>query len=111
MQVNTLTLYLLAEGVSINLSLVLTAFAHFQPGTRLNKSCAVAILMLSVGFTVSDFGPDLPRWMKVIGTDKPLILAAAVLHAAFFACSQQQPVRVDWLSSGIVAMTALPFWC
>ena len=111
MQVNTLTLYLLAEGVSINLSLVLTAFANFQPGTRLNKSCAVAILMLSVGFALSDFGPELPRWMKAIVTYKPLILAAAMLHAAFIACSRQQPVIVDWLSWGIVAMTALPFWC
>lgn len=96
--------------MSINLSLVLTAFAHFQPGTRLLKSCAVGILMLSVGFTVSGFGPDLPFWMTVIGTNMLLILAAVVLHAAFVACSQQQPVRVDWLGWGIVAMTALPFW-
>lgn len=110
MQVNTLNIYLFAGGLSICLSLLLAAFAYFQPGTRLLKSCAVAILMLSVGFTVFGFSPNLPRWMTVMGANMLLISAAVVWHAAFVAYGLQQAVKVDWMGWGIVAMTALPFW-
>ncbi|MBV5298061.1 MAG: hypothetical protein JZU64_07970 [Rhodoferax sp.] len=110
LDLNTLTLYLLAGGLSISLSLVLWAFAYFQPGTRLLKGCAMAILMLSAGFTVSGFGPDLPRWMTVIGTNMLLISASVVLHTAFAAYCQDQPARPDPWGWGVVALTALPFW-
>lgn len=107
---NTLSLYLIAGGYSISLSLALMAIAHYQSGSRLLKSSAVAVLMLSAGFTVSGFGPDLPRWMTVIGTNMLLISAGAVLHAAFVASVEQQPVKADRLGWSIVALTAPPFW-
>ena len=110
MQVNTLTLYLLAGFLSISHSLVLMAFSYFQPNTRLLKSCAIAILMLAVGFTVSGFGPDLPRWMTVMGTNMLLISAGVVLHSAFVAYVEQQAVKADRFGWVIVALTALPFW-
>ena len=109
MDANTLTLYLVAGGLSISLSLMLLVFAHFQPGTQVMKTCAVAILMLSVGFTLSGFGPELPRWVTVVGTNMLLIAAGAVLYSGFAAFCQQRPVTPDWFGWGVVALTAVPF--
>jgi len=44
----TLTLYLLAGAFSISLCLVLLIYAYLQPGTRLLRGFALAILLLSV---------------------------------------------------------------
>ena len=110
MDSNTLSLYLVAAGVSISLSLVLMVFAYLRPGTRLLKSCAAAILMLSVGFWVSGYGPALPRWMTVMGTNMVLISAGAVLYSGFSALHGQRPPVVDRFGWAVTALTALPFW-
>lgn len=110
MDLNTLTLYLIAGGVSLSLSLVLLVFAHYQPAGGLMKRCAVAILMASAAFTVSGFGPDLPRWMTVIGSNMLLIAAAQALYTGFANYCAQRPMKFDRLGWAVVAITALPFW-
>jgi len=107
---NTLTLYLVAGGFSISLSLVLMVFAYLQPGTRMLNSFALAVLLLSVGFTVSGLGPALPRWMTVIGTNMPLIAAGVVLYSGFAAFYTQRRIWLDRFGWAVVALTALPFW-
>ena len=107
---NTLSLYLLAGGLSMGLSLVLILLAHLQPGSRIFKSCAIAIVLLSVGFTVSGLGESLPRWATVMGTNMILLSAGAVLYAGFAAHCEDRPSKLDVWGWGIVALTAGPFW-
>lgn len=110
MEFSTLTLYIVAAGLSISLSLVLMAFARFQPGTRVTGSCAVAILVLSAGLLASGIGPALPRWMTVIVANMVLIAAGVILHSGFAAFCKQRDVSFDRSGWGLVALTALPFW-
>jgi len=107
---HTLTLYLVAGGLSLSLSIALLVFAYLQPDTRLMKSSALAILLMSGGFTVSGFGPDLPRWMTVMGTNMILISAGVVLYSGFEAYIAQRQARFDRLGWMLVLLTALPFW-
>ncbi len=110
MDPNTLTLYTVAAGLSFSLSLVLLVFAYFQPDTRLIRSWAVAILVLSAGFFVSGMGPALPRWMTVIGTNMALLSAGPILYsgfAAYYAQREPLPDRWGW---AMVLLTAPAFW-
>jgi len=108
--INTLSIYLVAGALSVSLSTVLAVFARLYPGTRILKSCAVAILMLSAALVVSSFGPSLPRWVTVVGTNMVLIAASVVVHAGFSAFVEGRAATADRFGWAIVAATALPFW-
>ncbi|MCF8169185.1 MAG: hypothetical protein K9J77_11290, partial [Rhodoferax sp.] len=84
--------------------------AYLRLDTRLIKSWALAILMLSAGFIVSGFGPQLPRWVTVLGTNMMLLASGAVIFSGVRAFCEQQPTRFDRVGWSIVALTALPFW-
>lgn len=85
-------------------------FAYFQPDTRLIRSWAIAILVLAAGFFVSGFGPALPRWMTVIGTNMTLLSAGPILYSGFAAyCGQHEPTLDRW-GWGMVILTAPAFW-
>jgi hypothetical protein len=97
---DTLTLYLLAGGFSFSLGLVLLVFAYLQGGTRVLGSFAVATVLLSIGFVISGFGPQLSRGITVLGTNVLLLSAGPVLYSGFVAYIRQQPWqwdRVGWL--------------
>lgn len=110
MNFNTLTLYLVAGALSVCLSAVMWAVAYQHPGARLIKSWASAILVMATGFVVSGFGPQLPVWMTVIGTNMVLLAAGPVIYSGMRAFGEQQPARWDHWGWAIVALTALPFW-
>ncbi|MFZ4478591.1 MAG: ATP-binding protein [Rhodoferax sp.] len=110
MDPSTLTLYLVAGGLIISLSLLMMGLAHLRPGAQLLKRCAMAFVILSLGFAVSGVGPALPRWMTVIGTNMVLISAGVVLYSGFVAYCEQRQATLDRLGWALVALTALPFW-
>lgn len=110
MDTHTLTLYLVAGGLSISLCLVLLVFAYLQPGTRMLNSFALGIFLLAAGFTVSGLGAMLPRAMTVVGTNMVLLAAGVVLYSGLVAFCTQCPARPDGLGWAVVALTALPFW-
>jgi signal transduction histidine kinase len=107
---DTLTLYLVAAGLSLSLGLVLVGFQALRPQAVAARQSALAILMLAVGFFGAGFGPSLPRWATVIGTNMILIAAGVVLHGAFVALAKQRTRNLDTFGWGVVALTALPFW-
>jgi His Kinase A (phospho-acceptor) domain len=107
---DTLTLYLVASGLSLSLGLVLVGFQALRPQAVAARQCALAILMLAVGFFGAGFGPSLPRWATVMGTNMILIAAGVVLHGAFLALADQRKRRWDTFGWAVVALTALPFW-
>jgi signal transduction histidine kinase len=107
---NTLTLYLVAAAMSSCLSLVMLAFARFQPGTLVARNFAIAILMLAAGFFGAGCGPALPRWAIVIGTNLALLSAGAIMHAGFAAFSEQRKAVPDRFGWAVVALSAAPFW-
>lgn len=74
------------------------------------KNCAIAIWVLSAGFLVSAYGPLLPRWTTVVGTNLTLLAAAAVMCSGFAAFCEQREARPDRIAWGVVALTVLPFW-
>lgn len=102
-------MYTIAAGLSFSLSLVLVAFAHFQPGTVLIRRSAVAILVLAIAFFGSGAGPLLPSWMTVMGTNMLLIAAGVLFYNAFANYCQQGKHTQDWVGWGIVLSTAIPF--
>jgi signal transduction histidine kinase len=110
MDLNTLTLYLVAGAMSFGLCVVLLVGARLQPGTRLLTGCAGAIALMTLGFVVSGFGALLPRWMTVMVTNMLLLSAGAALHSAFSAYYHERAPEVDRVGWGIVALTGAPFW-
>lgn len=110
MLLNTLTFYLIGATLSFVLVLVMLIFARLQPGTLITRSYAIALAMFAVAFLGSGLGPEIPRWMTVIGTNMLFVAALVMLHTGFAAyCSGREPT-LDWFGWGIVAATALPFW-
>ena len=110
MDPNTNTLYLVASAWGLCLTLLLLVLARLQPGTGLMRRSAVAILLLAVGLLVFGYGPVLPRWATVVGSNLILLSAAAALasgFANFLELHQARPERLAW---GVVALTVLPFW-
>lgn len=107
---DTLLYYLIAGGVSVSLSAVLLFFAHHHPDTRLLKEGARAILMAAVALVVSAYGPELPRWMTVMGSNLLLIVAAVMLHAGMLAHIRKPATTADRLGWAVVALAAVPFW-
>lgn len=110
MDLNTLTLYLVAGAISGGLCVVLLVGAHLHPGTRILKSFALAIAMMAVGLVVSGIGPSLPRWMTVMGTNMLLLSAGTVFYAGVLAYLHKRPPSFDRVGWSIVALTAIPFW-
>ena len=110
MDPNTNTLYLIASAWGLCLTLLLLVLARLQPASGLMRRSAVAILLLAVGLLVFGYGPVLPRWTTVVGSNLILLSAAAALasgFANFLELHQTRPERFAW---GVVAMTVLPFW-
>lgn len=88
----------------------MVVFAYFQPDTRLIRSWAVAILVLSAGFFISGIGPALPRWMTVIGTNMLLLSAGPILYSGFAAHYEQREPVPDRQGWAMVLLTAPAFW-
>ena len=110
MDPRTLTLYLLAGGLSIGLSVVLLVVAKMNPRGRLAKYSAYGILLCAVGFVAFGISPDVPRWVVVIGSNLALLSACTVLYSAFRAYFHDAPPRLDRVGLALVAFTTLPFW-
>jgi TRAP-type uncharacterized transport system fused permease subunit len=110
MLLNTLTFYLIAAGFSLAIFAIMLAFARLQPGTLATRSCAGAIMVFAVAFLGSGFGPYLPRWTTVMGTNMLFIAALVMLHAGFAAYCLERKATPDWFGWALVAATALPFW-
>ena len=106
----TLTYYGVAGILSLCLSLVLAAFARFQPGTRSARSSAAAILVLAIGYIIAAYAPSLPVWTMRLTANMLFLSAGPILYSGFSAfCRDREPVvdRFGWV---VVAMTAVPFW-
>ncbi|MGI9213487.1 MAG: histidine kinase dimerization/phospho-acceptor domain-containing protein, partial [Methylococcaceae bacterium] len=85
-------------------------FSHFQTGTHLVRSWAVATVVLTAGFFVFGTGPMLPRWVTVIGANMALLTAIPILQAGFLALRDRCPPKPDRWGFGIVILTVPGFW-
>ncbi len=110
MDSNTVTIYGVAGGLSVALCLVLWAFAHFQPGTKLIPCWITAITLMSTGLVVAGFGPMLPRWIVVILANILMLSSGPIIYSGFSAFANDRPARVDWLGWGLVAAAVPGFW-
>ena len=110
MDPNTNTLYLIAAAWSLCLTLLLLALVRLQPTSGLLRRCVVAILLLSAALLVSGYGPVLPRWATVVGSNLMLLSVGAVFAAAVADFLELHPGRPERLAWGVVALTVLPFW-
>ena len=98
MDPNTLTLYLIASAWSFCLSLLLLVVARLKPTSGLIRDSVLAILLLSVGLMGSGFGPMLPRWTTVVGTNLILLsvgLVTSVFCAKVFAANLPADERLQ----------------
>jgi signal transduction histidine kinase len=108
--INTLSLYLYAGGLSLSLSVMLFLLAHLRPGAQLFRSSAYAILMMAFGFIVSGYGPNLPPWATVIGTNLVLLAAGTVFYSGAAAFIERHSPKVDGFGLGVLALSAGAFW-
>ena len=92
------------------LCLVVLLFARFQPGTRVIRSWALAVLMLSIGFFVFGIGSALPAWATVIGTNVVLLASGAIIYSGFSAFFEERPPTLDRWGWAMVAVTVPAFW-
>ncbi len=92
------------------LCLVLVLFARFQPGTRVIRSWALSVLVLSIGFFVSGIGSALPVWATVIGTNVILLSSGAIIYSGFLAFFEDRTVTLDRWGWAMVALTVPAFW-
>lgn len=109
MDPNLLTLYLVAGGLSLSLSLVLTIFARFLPGAMLARRWAVAILVLSSTYCVAGLAPWLPRWTLVLGTNMALLAGCVLLYEAILAHGSGNEVIRDRIGWAVILATG-PFF-
>lgn len=77
------------------LSIALLVFAHLQRGTLLIRRSAQAFLILSVAFFLSGYGPVMPQWVTVVGTNTLLLTASVVLFSGFTAYQHDVAPRLD----------------
>ena len=103
-------MYNIAAGLSLALCLVLLTFAHFRPSARLARGWASTILLLSTALFISGFGPALPAWTTVIGTNILLLSVGPILYSAFHAHCCGRPSSPDWLGWTLVVLAAPAFW-
>ena len=109
MDPNTLTLYLIASAWSFCLSLLLLVVARLKPTNGLIRDSVPAILLLSVGLMGSGFGPMLPRWTTVVGTNLILLSVGAVFTSAIADFLKLHPGQSERFAWGVIALTLLPF--
>ncbi len=111
LDLNTLTVYGVAAGLSLSISLVMLVFARFQPTTLLIRHWAIAILVLAAGFFISGIGQMLPRWMTVIGSNMVLLAAGPILYAGFLAyLEDHKSTNIDRWGWTVIALTGPAFW-
>ena len=110
MDPNTNTLYLIAGAWSFCLSLLLLALARLQPASGLLRRSVLAFFLLSVGLLISGYGPVLPRWTTVVGTNLMLLSVGAVFAAGVADLLELHPGRSEHFGWVVVALTVLPFW-
>jgi signal transduction histidine kinase len=112
MDPNTLTLYGVAGGLNLALCLVLFAFAHFLPGTRLIRYWIGAIIVTASGFVVAGIGPALPRWAMVVLANGLMMASGPILYSGFAAFTTGRPARPDRLGwgLGLAVIPALWYW-
>lgn len=106
---HTLTFYSLAAGLCFSLSIVLLGYAHLQRGTLLIRATAQTMLILAVAFFFSGYGPLLPRWVTVVGTNTLLLAAAVAFLSGVNAYAQNARPRVDRAGLAVVLL-ALPMF-
>ena len=107
---NTLSLYVIAGAMSFGLSLVMLTFSWRQPGRHLLSGMAMTMAMLAAALVVAGFGPRLPDWTTVLGTNLLLLAAGAILHSRLTAFCAQREARFDRVGWTLAALTAPPFW-
>jgi signal transduction histidine kinase len=105
----TLTFYSLASGLCFCLSIALLVFAHLQRGTLLILRSAQSFLILSVAFFLSSYGPVMPQWVTVVGTNTLLLSASLVLFSGFVAYQHDIPPRFDRFGATLIVL-AIPLF-
>lgn len=110
MDPQTLPLYTIAALLSFTLSLLLLAFAYFQPSTLLVRRMSVAILILAAAFFGSGHGQLLPPWATVIGTNMALLSGVVVVHGAFVISLSAKKPKIDYLGWSLVGFSFFPFF-
>ena len=96
--------------MSFGLSLVMLTFSWRQPGRHLLSGMAMTMAMLAAALVVAGFGPRLPDWTTVLGTNLLLLAAGAILHSRLTAFCAQREARFDRVGWTLAALTAPPFW-
>lgn len=109
MDPNTLTLYTVAAGLSLCISLVMRVFAHFLHDTRLVRHWGTAVGVLSAALFFAGIGPTLPRWATVIGTNLALLAAGPIIQAGIAAYCTQREAVIDRFGWSVVALAAPAF--
>lgn len=106
----TLSMYLVAGGLSACLCFLMLVLGRATPDVRLMRGGAASVALLTIALTVSGFGSELPPVVTTVGSNLTLLAAGVVIHSTLLAYLDQRPPTIDWVGWAIVALAAPCFW-
>lgn len=108
MDFNTITFYTITSGLCFALGLLLMVFTLMLKSTVLTRMSAWTLMTMALAFLIAGAGPHLP--MAVVNV--VLLTSGLQLYSGVRAFVRQEPVRMDWLGLGVIAltMTLLFYW-
>ena len=112
MDLNTITFYSITSALCLALGLVLMVFAVMRNCTVLTRVSAWTLMTMALAFLMAAAGPHLPDWLPMAVVNVVLLLAGLQLYCGVRAFVRHEPLRMDWLGFGAIALTVpcLLYW-
>ena len=105
MDLNTITFYTITSGLCFALGLLLMVFTLLLKSTVLTRMSAWTLMTMALAFLIAGAGPHLPSWLPVAVVNVVLLTAGLQLYSGVRAFVRQEPLRMDWLGLGVIALT------
>lgn len=105
MDFNTITFYTITSGLCFALGLLLMVFTLMLKSTVLTRMSAWTLMTMALAFLIAGAGPHLPSWLPMAVVNVVLLTSGLQLYSGVRAFVRQEPVRMDWLGLGVIALT------
>ena len=102
---NTITFYTITSGLCFALGLLLMVFTLLLKSTVLTRMSAWTLMTMALAFLIAGAGPHLPSWLPMAVVNVVLLASGLQLYSGVRAFVRQEPVRMDWLGLGVIALT------
>lgn len=105
MDLNTITFYTITSVLCFALGLLLMVFTLMLKSTVLTRMSAWTLMTMALAFLIAGAGPHLPSWLPMAVVNLVLLTSGVQLYCGVRAFVRQEPVRMDWIGAGVIALT------